>query len=185
MQIDTSDLSNLVAIDFETTGLSPSRDRIVELAMAGLGKSGKPVWTWQSLVNPGRPIPISATTIHGIDDRQVSNAPAFSELACAVAQLLEGKVLLAHNLRFDASFLRTEYRRIGHPMPADFGLDTLEMSRRIGRSGVSHRLEDLCERYGLIKTERHRALSDALAACQLLQVLMSSHPSEILLVKRL
>ncbi|MDE2862524.1 MAG: 3'-5' exonuclease [Chloroflexota bacterium] len=173
------DLSNVIAIDLETTGLSPSRDRIVELALVGLGRSGSSSWTWQSLVNPERHIPAAARAIHGIDNSQASIAPTFGALAGPVAKRLEGKILLGHNLSFDVSFLRAEFRRAGQPMPARIGLDTLTISRRSGRSVGSHNLDALCSFYGIEISGRHRALGDALATSQLLLALTHSHSLDV------
>ena len=133
--IDVSDLSQIVAIDVETTGLSPNRDRIVEVALVGLDKSANPDWSWQSLINPGRQIPAQATAIHGITSREVAAAPAFSDLSDEILQSLQGKILMAHNLQFDAQFLRAEIRRSGRKMPALHGVDTLDLARRYGWRG--------------------------------------------------
>ncbi len=173
--IDVSDLSQIVAIDVETTGLSPNRDRIVEVALVGLDKSANPDWSWQSLINPGRQIPAQATAIHGITSREVAAAPAFSDLSDEILQSLQGKILMAHNLQFDAQFLRAEIRRSGRKMPALHGVDTLDLARRYGwRAGSSHRLGDLCRQYGIQTSNLHRALGDAMATCRLLQVMMGS-----------
>lgn len=172
-KIEVSDLSRIVAIDVETTGLSPNRDRIVEVALVGLDKSANPDWSWQSLINPGCRIPTQASAIHGITSREISNAPVFADLADEILERLQGKIMMAHNLQFDAGFLRAEVRRSGREMPNSYGLDTLVLARRYGwRAGSSHRLGDLCRHYGIQTSNLHRALGDAMATCRLLRVML-------------
>ena len=170
LSIEASDLSQIVAVDVETTGLSPNRDRIVEVALVGLDQSANPDWSWQSLVNPGRQIPAQATEIHGITGREVGCAPTFADLVDEILERLQGKVVLAHNLKFDAGFLRAEIRRAGRPLPSLHGVDTLALARQYGwQAGSSYRLGDLCRHYGIQTSHLHRALGDARATCLLLQ----------------
>ena len=172
-QLEATDLSQTFAIDVETTGLSPSRDRIVEVALVGLDESANPDWSWQSLVNPGREIPAQAAAIHGITDYEVATAPKFSNLVDEILERLRGKHLAGHNLNFDAGFLRAEVRRAGRKLPAFYGVDTLDLARRYEwRAGSSHRLGDLCRYYGIPASNMHRALGDAEATCRLLQMMM-------------
>ena len=107
-QLEGTDLSQIVAIDVETTGLSPARDRIVEVALVGLDDSANPNWSWQSLVNPGHKIPAQATAFHGISDRDVAGAPTFSELVDEILERLVGKHPVGHNLNCDAEFVHAE-----------------------------------------------------------------------------
>ena len=160
-------LDSVVAVDVETTGLFPNGDRIVEIALVGLTGEGEIAWQWQSLLNPGRRIPPSATRIHGIRDRDVANSPRFSDVSDTVKALLAGKVLLAHNLRFDAGFLNAEFRRCGLEVPTSRGIDTLQMSRHFDSGERSHKLADACSRYGVGLSGGHRARQDAVAVAQL------------------
>ncbi len=166
-QISPTGLEDVVAIDVETTGLDSRRDRIVELALVGLTGEGDLAWQWESLINPERPVPLSATQIHGIRDSDLVNAPVFSEVSGAVEALLAEKVLLAHNLRFDAGFLHAEFRRCGLAVPTNRGIDTLQMSRQFDANERSHKLADACRRYGVYLSGGHRAKQDAMAVAQL------------------
>ncbi|MCE5256742.1 MAG: 3'-5' exonuclease, partial [Spirochaetaceae bacterium] len=98
-----------IALDVETTGLDAVHDRIVEIGLVrfGFDKDGALLQKeeWSSLVNPGMQIPDSATSIHGITDLEVSAAPIFSDLAAEMAMIIRGKVFVAHNAPFDASFV--------------------------------------------------------------------------------
>lgn len=160
-------LTDVVAVDIETTGLDPKRDRIVELALVGLTGEGGIAWVWESLINPERSVPQSATLIHGIADEDLVNSPRFSDVSGAVRALLEDKVLLAHNLRFDAGFLNSEFRRCGLEVPTSRGIDTLQMSRQFDTGERSHKLADACRRYGVHSSGGHRAKQDAVAVARL------------------
>ena len=160
-------LSDVVAVDVETTGLNPGSDRIVELALVGLTGDGGLAWEWGSLINPERSIPPSATQIHGLRDQDLVNSPRFCDVSGAVNGLLADKVLLAHNLRFDAGFLNAEFRRCGLKVPTSRGIDTLHMSRHFDSGERSHKLADACRRYGVELSGGHRARQDAVAVARL------------------
>lgn len=99
-------------IDFQTTGLAPSRgDRIIEVAVVRVedGVIGAP---WSTLVNPGRDA--GATFIHHIENSDVANAPAFHEIAPYLLSQLDGAVVVAHNAPFDEAFLAAELDRAGY-----------------------------------------------------------------------
>ena len=103
----------LVCVDLEATGLWPAQDRIVQIAVARIFPAGS-VTTWQSLVQPGRPIPAGATAVHGITDAMVAGAPTFAEIAPLVASLLRDADLTGYNVeRFDRRLLAAEFARAG------------------------------------------------------------------------
>ena len=104
--------SPYAVIDFQTTGLAPSRgDRVIEVAVVRVeaGAIGKP---WSTLVNPGRDT--GATFIHHIENSDVANAPGFDEIAPYLLSLLDGAVVVAHNAPFDEAFLAAELERAGY-----------------------------------------------------------------------
>ena len=166
-RISPTGLDSVVAVDVETTGLDPWRDRVVELALVGLTGEGEIAWRWESLLNPDRRIPPSATRIHGIRDADVANSPRFCDVADTVGAMLADKVLLAHNLRFDAGFLNAEFQRCGLAVPTSRGIDTLQLSRQFDSGARSHRLTDACRRYGVESSGGHRAHEDAVAVARL------------------
>lgn len=169
------DLSEVVAIDVETTGLNAKTDRVVELALVSVADDGKVIWTWQSLINPGRPIPSSASAIHGISDEQIKSAPTFAQIADEIAARIEKKVLLAHNLKFDVGFLKEELKRCGNDQPATRGIDTLKISRQVDRGEKSHKLGDACRRYGINLNHAHQATDDTIAAAKLFIAMRNRH----------
>ena len=95
------------------------------------------------------------------------NSPRFCDVSGAVNALLADKVLLAHNLRFDAGFLNAEFRRCGLKVPTDRGIDTLQMSRHFDSGERCHKLADACRRYGVELSGGHRARQDAAAVARL------------------
>src|SRR5580692_2458946 len=99
---------DLVFVDLETTGGNAVHDRITEVALVRVS-NGELVEEWSSLVNPERPIPPYIETFTGISDAMVADAPRFAEIATQVRRKLQGAVFVAHNARFDYSFLRNEF----------------------------------------------------------------------------
>ena len=103
----------VLAFDLETTGISTSRDRIIQLALIGSDADGTEI-SYDRLVNPRRPIPYDSQRIHGISDADVRGEPDFAQIADRVSELIEGCVLIGHNVRqFDLPMLRNEFLRIG------------------------------------------------------------------------
>jgi DNA polymerase-3 subunit epsilon len=148
----------IAALDFETTGLSPDRgDRAIEVAVVR-GRRGEPPRRWSTLLDPGRPV--NATEIHGITDEMVRGQPTFAAAAPALARMLDGALLVAHNARFDLSFLRMERDRAGIDALDVPLLDTLALSRRV-LALSSHSLAAVCAHLGVGRTRAHRALDDA------------------------
>lgn len=150
-------------LDLETTGADPTRDRITEIGLIELAAhdridaAGR---AWSSLVDPGQPIPPFITGLTGIDDTMVAGAPGFAALAGALAARLAGRLLVAHNVRFDYAFLRAEFARLGIAFAAPV-LCTARLSRRLYPGEHRHNLDAVMRRHGLACSARHRALGDA------------------------
>ncbi len=149
----------VVFLDLETTGAAADRDRITEVGLVEVA-NGEFVDEWSTLVNPGRPVPSLITSLTGITDDMVAGAPAFPEIAAELLDRLEGRLLVAHNARFDYAFLRAEFRRIGIRFRARV-LCTVRLSRTLFPEHRRHNLDSVMERFGLSCGARHRALGDA------------------------
>jgi DNA polymerase-3 subunit epsilon len=149
----------LVFVDLETTGATAHFDRITEIGVVEVDR-GRYAGEWSSLVNPGMRIPPNIQALTGINDAMVADAPTFEDLAPELLRRLEGKVLVAHNARFDHGFLRNEFRRFGYQY-APKVLCTVKLSRRLYPQERRHNLDSLIERHGLSCEDRHRALADA------------------------
>ena len=157
-----------VLLDLETTGANPVSDRITEIAAIRVER-GEIVERWETLVNPGRPIPPFIQQIIGITDDMVSDAPAFAELAPRVRTLLDGAVFVAHNARFDYGFIHNEFGRLGEDFDAPV-MCTVKLSRALQPEHHRHGLDALIERHGFVCDARHRAMGDADVLWQFLQL---------------
>jgi DNA polymerase-3 subunit epsilon len=150
---------DLVFVDLETTGGSAAHDRITEVGLVRV-TNGELVEEWSSLVNPERPIPAYIEEFTGISNAMVAGAPRFAEIAAMVRQKLRGAVFVAHNARFDYSFLRSEFLQAELDFSAQV-LCTVRLSRRLFPQFARHNLDAVMERNGLTCGARHRALGDA------------------------
>ncbi|MBB5273128.1 3'-5' exonuclease family protein [Quisquiliibacterium transsilvanicum] len=148
----------LAFIDLETTGGPAQRESITEIGIVEV--DGNEVREWSSLVRPGMRISPHVARLTGIDDAMLADAPPFEALAGEVFDRLQGRLLVAHNARFDHGHLRAALRRAG----MDFRprvLCTLKLSRLLFPEERLHGLDVLVERHGLQSPGRHRALGDA------------------------
>jgi DNA polymerase-3 subunit epsilon len=143
---------HIVAVDTETCALGPGRDRLVQFCAQQLDGDLRVLETWTELVNPGRPIPAAATTIHGITNDMVRGVPGFAVFAPRLRRLFRpDTVFMAYNAGFDFGVLNAEFVRAGvAPLPLDTPiLDPLLIERRVtSRSlGPTYRRytgQDLC-----------------------------------------
>ena len=155
---------DLVFVDLETTGGNAAFHRITEVGIVRM-QDDRVVEEWSSLVNPECRIPAYIEAFTGITNEMVAGAPRFSELAALVFEKLrspnpESPIFVAHNARFDYSFLRTEFRRLDVHFSAKV-LCTVKLSRRLFPEYPRHSLDAVMERHRLTCAARHRALGDA------------------------
>ena len=162
-------LGDFAFIDVETTGARPLEDRVTEIAIIRFHANGEQT-RWQSLINPGVPIPAEIQALTGITNAMVRDAPDFFAVRDDVRQMLEGAVFVAHNARFDYGFVRSEFRRLGERFAAPV-LCTVRLSRALHDAPGRHNLDALIERHGLECADRHRALGDAAVLPPLLAAL--------------
>lgn len=157
--------SGFIAIDIETTGLSPLADRIIELSAVRY-KDCVPYETFTTLINPQRHIPSSASSINHITDADVTDAPTEEEaikLFCDFIgqDALQGKVVLvAHNALFDIKFLLYALSRSGIDANLNFE-DTLHFARNIGLGLSNYKLQTVAEHFDITQENAHRAADDA------------------------
>ena len=151
----------LVFVDIETTGGSAMTSRILEVAALKMER-GKVTNTYSTLIDPDEVIPPFITQLTGITESDVDGSPFFNQIAWELYNFLDGAVFVAHNVDFDLSFIREEYRRLG----ADFTPDklcTVQLSRHFYPHFATHKLGALIERHELEVADRHRAHADAKA----------------------
>lgn len=162
-------------VDLETTGGSAGNDRITEIAII-VHDGEKRLREFSTLINPERNIPSYITDITGISDDMVSDAPRFYEVAKAVVEMTEGCIFVAHNVNFDYSFLREEFKRLGYDFQRD-KVCTVRTSRILIPGLPSYSLGKLCHNLGIQIHARHRAKGDADATVELLEKLIEINPS--------
>ena len=168
----------LVFLDLETTGINPLHDRIIEVGLCEVVR-GEIVEEWATLVNPQKPISTFIESITGITTSMVENAPIFGEIADKLNEKLSGKVLVAHNARFDYGFLKNEFRRLEIPFQQKT-LCTVKLSRELYPQHSKHNLDALIERHGLNVSNRHRALGDVRITWEFFEKTRLEFPAEIL-----
>ncbi|MBW3657681.1 MAG: DEDD exonuclease domain-containing protein [Actinobacteria bacterium] len=161
-----------VVVDLETTGLSPTADRITEIGAVKV-RFGEVLGEFHTLVHPGRSIPSAITTVTGITDAMVRGAPAIDAVLPAFLEFARDTVLVAHNARFDVSFLDAELERRGYPRLDHPVVDTAKVARRLLRDEVRDcRLATLARHLKARTMPEHRALADARATVDVLHGLL-------------
>lgn len=157
-------------IDVETTGLSPTVDRIIEIAVVQCAPDGSVTAEWSTLVDPGRdPGP---THIHGITAGDLVGAPAFGTVIPALTERLAGHMVAAHNLSFDAAFIATEYSRAGTDAPDHPAVCTLELARVVLPGLRRYSLAACAAALGIDHPDAHRALPDTRVTAAVLQAML-------------
>lgn len=157
-------MTKFVALDLETTGLSPEHDRIVEVGAVWFDGSGRDLGQFHALVHPDRPVSERARAIHGISDAELAAAPLAAVVLPRFLAWLDdaaGAILLAHNASFDAAFLGAELARHGVDRGDLAIVDTLPLGRKLITDAPNHRLDTLAQRFGLDLGDAHRAVADS------------------------
>jgi|WetSurMetagenome_2_1015567.scaffolds.fasta_scaffold11125_4 DNA polymerase III subunit epsilon len=157
-------------IDIETTGGSSRIEKITEIAIY-LHDGNQVTGEFVSLVNPERNIPYFITTLTGITNEMVEDAPRFYEIAKTIVEMTEGCTFVAHNARFDYSFIREEFKSLGFNFKRSI-LDTVALSRKLLPGHRSYSLGNICKDLKININGRHRAAGDALATVKLFELLM-------------
>lgn len=161
---DPLDRLSCVVFDTETTGLTP-QDRIVQIAGFRIHRGRDTGERFDALVNPGRPIPALAASVHGITDAMVADAPPVGPVLREFSRFAAGDVLLAHNAPFDMGLLHAAQGESGVRFDNPV-LDTVLLSAMVWGHSADHSLDALAERLGvpIPPEQRHTAMGDAQAA---------------------
>lgn len=144
-----------VVLDTETTGTLKA-DRIVEIALVAF-KGDEVIEEWSTLINPQRDV--GKTNIHGITASMVSSAPIFADVVNDIFRIINNRVLVAHNLGFDARMLIQEFNRANTQGDIGKGFCTMTAARRLLPSDKSS-LSDACNEFGINIIDAHSALGD-------------------------
>jgi len=160
----------VAVIDFETTGLTPGFDRVVEVAVVRIDPGEEPRVVFDTLINPARRM--AATEIHGITDSDVATAPHFKDIAGEMVAATKDCVITAYNVYFDIKFLNFEMSNIGvSHEPPYFCLMYL---RPMLGLGCRCKLDEACRSHGIDFDSSHIAANDAMAAGRLFMAYVSA-----------
>ncbi|MFW5684692.1 MAG: PolC-type DNA polymerase III [Spirochaetota bacterium] len=169
MSIDTSAAVSSVtftAFDFETTGLYPASDRIVEFGAVTF-RNGEIIGRFERLANPGIPISPDAAAVSGISDADVADATPVAEVVPEFVEFLGDSVLMAHNAPFDLGFLRAAVQALGLGDITNAIIDTQLLAMKAFPRRKSYGLQNLAVELGLPPNRAHRALDDAIMCMKL------------------
>jgi DNA polymerase-3 subunit epsilon len=165
-------------VDVETSGLSTTRHRVLQVAVVTVDVNGTVLDSWCSLVRPRLRwmFRLGPRHIHGLSRAQLRAAPAERDVIRELGRRLDGTTFTAHNARFDIAFLRRSAQRSRVDLALSPYVCTLRLSRKLDPQRVlSHRLADVGERYGIANERPHDALHDALATAAVLPHLLRAH----------
>jgi len=157
-----------VALDTETTGLDARSARLVEVAVLKVrGETILAEPPFVRLVNPGTPMPATASEIHGLRDTDLRNEPGFPALAAELDGVLGRAVVIGHDIGYDLTILAREYSLAGQTWRVPRALDVGSLARIAAPTLAQYSLDALCDWQGIEIERRHRALPDAKAAAEL------------------
>ncbi|MGB3590711.1 MAG: exonuclease domain-containing protein [Nonlabens sp.] len=157
-------------LDIESTGGQYNEEGITEIAIYRFDGNDI-VDRFASLINPEKPIDPYVVKLTGINNKMLSKAPKFYEVAKRIIEITKDAVLVAHNAQFDFRILKLEFDRLGYPFEIET-LCTVELSQKLLPEQESHSLGKLVRSLGIPITDRHRATGDALATVKLFKLLL-------------
>lgn len=159
-------------LDLETTGGSPDNCEITEIGAVKY-RSGELVGSFQTLVDPGMPIPPTITILTGITHAMLIDAPKIGTVLPAFLEFIGDSVIVGHNVRFDISFLNAAASRLGYSKLRNDRVDTAALARRLVRSEVRNlKLQSLAAHFKSPIVPNHRAFEDAKATAHVLHGLL-------------
>jgi DNA polymerase III subunit epsilon len=159
-------------VDIETTGSYAAANGITEISIH-VFDGEKVIEKFETLINPGQPIPYFIQTMTGITDKMVANAPRFEEVAEKIHAILSNKIFVAHNVNFDYSFVNSHLKQSGFDLISK-KLCTVRLSRKIFPGFPSYSLGKLCQSLGITINDRHRAGGDTEATVKVFRLLMQN-----------
>lgn len=169
----TGSMHGFAVLDFETTGFS-RHDRVIEIGVVLLDANCRVERTWQTLVQPNRGFDNS--DVHGITPTNLVGAPTFEHVARRFAEVLNGRVIVAHNASFEYNFLTNEFGRLGIELAdGNWLLDTMVLARQF-MPGQPASLKNVLSIMGIENRAAHTALADAEATAAVLQRFVQARP---------
>lgn len=186
-------MTNIVAFDFETTGLYPIKDKIIEIGAVcfNLEKDTEIINTFQTFINPAISIPQEVIEIHGITDEMVKNAPSEKEALSKFLEFINNNPLIAHNISFDVSFLMASAALYKIKSPSNLLIDTCELARICFKDVENHKLSTLGKYLNIAcppveafvgsneQSGYHRALADSYVVMKLYKMCLDRLDSKM------
>jgi DNA polymerase-3 subunit epsilon len=160
-------------VDIETTGNYSAGHRIIEIAVIVLNETGNEIDRFDTLLNPGVPIPRFIENLTGISDIDVKFKPRFHEIADKLYSILKDCIFVAHNVSFDFNFLKHEFQLCGKSLEAK-KLCTVKLGRKIYAGLKSYSLQNLASALGIANFNAHRAMSDCEATAQIFKLYLEN-----------
>lgn len=154
-----------IALDLETTGLDPKKDRILEIGAVKItnGEAGE---AYSIFVDSKKKIPKFITELTGITEEMVAGGLYLEEAIKGLLAFCQDLPILGHNILFDYSFIKRDAVNLGYSFENE-GIDTLKIARKFMAEPKKKSLESLCCHYGIGRERCHRAYDDAVAASEL------------------
>lgn len=166
-------------VDIETTGTSARFGRVIEIGILRV-ENGKVSEEYNTLINPHTYLPPEITMLTGITSEQLQEAPSFDEISSRIYELIDDSVFVAHNVRFDYSFLKNEFARLETPFsPKHFC--TVRLSRMLFPKHRHHNLDSIIERFSIPCPSRHRAFDDAKVLYDFYNILQKTVDEKLLI----
>lgn len=165
-----------IALDIETTGLSPKKDKIIEIGAYKV-KNFTIIDYFTTLINPGIELSDYTKELTGIREEEVRNAPYIEEKIKELLDFCEDLPLLGHMIIFDYSFIKKAAISVGYHFEND-GIDTLKLVRELMPKDTKKDLYSACRYYGIPMESHHRALNDALFSHVLYQTILERFVKE-------
>ena len=161
------------AFDTETTGITPTNSRIIEIGAVRFSQDGI-LAKWQHLFYPDQILSPFIISLTHITQEMVDAADPISEHIRDFLSFLDNSIIVAHNAQFDLNFLNAECENCGLPLTHNYAVDTLQLSRVIYPEASHHKLDFLADYLGINKGASHRALDDAMTCMGLFNCCLHS-----------
>lgn len=174
-----------ICLDCETTGLDPRNDRLVEIAVVKFTFE-EILESYETLLNPERPIPQETIDIHHITDEMVKDKPLCGQILAPLLKMIQGHIIVGHGIQLDIAFIQEEAKRNKIPCTLDKNLfiDTLRMARLYGESPINS-LERLRQHFNIAEEGAHRAMSDVVVNIEVFKYLSENFKTTESLFQRL
>ncbi|MBT3983721.1 MAG: GIY-YIG nuclease family protein [Bacteriovoracaceae bacterium] len=155
-------------IDIETTGLRTGDNKITEIGIL-IHNGKKVIDSFSTLINPQRSIPSMISSLTGITDEMVEDAPKFYEVAKKIVEITDGMIFVAHNARFDYGFIKKEFSELGYSYQRK-NLCTVRLAKEYFPGLRSYSLSKLCHHFKITQKAHHRAMDDAISCSKIFEM---------------